>query len=846
MTMCLRQSGLDSPGASRLRCACSVALRAFCLSLWFGGMAFAVEGEVALPTPTAAPAPVELPVGVLGVSDAPTERTLFDLYLADKFVGGILIDYTDTWCEVDDPLGALEQVPDFQKDRAEEVVPLLAGRFERTRVVGGIGKVTCDIFTFRLVLELERDFLKAQAKTLSNRVADPEGGVSLQQNLGVAASGEFSGESNSAFSHRSVIGLGRFFGRFSGAAIQGEQYELTEASSFGYLGDFEIGGGFLETRGQTFANSLQFTGLQARTSDKLLLDPELGRGSLFEIFVPSRARVEFYRSGRLISVQSLDFGLQEVDTRNFPQGSYDVDVVITESNGRVTQDRKFFTKSGFLSVRGRPTYDLQGGVIREEFSTQDTPVYFAALQWRVTDILDVGASVYGADDLSIGQATLSGLYRESYFLGGTSYSTEGDFGLNGSFSTRILDTSVNLSGAKAVEVSSSSRQLSFVPTPGPNDPPDFIPKRDRSTELYFNDRESYSINVRRYFGKVELGYLYLSEIYSGGDLRRTQGPTLQWSIWDGANDGLRYLSTYYDTDVDTVWSNSLAYRYRFSPEWNLGAQAGYFDRSDYDEVVGFLTVTYQDRRRSVYASRFSLTSEARSQKGPGNKNDGDLYSTQLNGEYGGDYLYGRGFVREQAGSRSGDSSYGVTAESAVLVGSDGTAALSYPMAQDSVFIANIRGASPGTRFHILLNDQIFDTVEAGKRSAVSVSPFKTYKVAIRPEDPNQLVDYSTTVYTVTFFPGNVVERAWDVSQVMIVLGRLVDAAGTPLPVVRIKGTNEYVATDDLGFFQAELEGDEVLTVDSPAGSCRVELGRFERPEYFVDLGDVICRPEKKD
>lgn len=779
---------------------------------------------------------------------AQVERTLFDLYASDAFVGGALANYTEQWCEIDDPRGIVEQIPAFQKDRIEDVLPLLAGRIEKERTLEGVGTVLCDIYTFRVVVKLEPRYLKAQARSLTGRLPPPESGFSLQQNFGIAATGEFSGETTSAFSHRSVFGAGKVFGRFNGAAIQGESYELTEASTFAYAGDYELGAGYLETLGQSFANSLQYTGVQVRTSDKVLLNPEDGRGSRLEIFVPSRARVEFYRGERLLSVQVLDFGLQEVDTLRFPQGSYDVDVVITESNGNVTRDRKFFTKSGFLTIRGRPSYNLQLGALRQEFSTADTPIYSGGVQWRAADTIDLAGSVYGSDELAISQISLNGLDRDNYFLASSSFSTKGDIGVNGSFSSNIWGISLNLGGAKSLEVSEASRALAPTPTPtpSPNDPPDFIPRRARARELFFQDRSLYTANVRRAIKRVELGYSIQGEEFQGNDKRYSRGPFGLWNIHDDSKNFLKLGLALYDTDKGRVQSNVLSYRRRLSAAWNLGGQIGYYDREkEGGEIVGLLTLNYDEQRRAQYSSRLALTSEVRDRNGSDTgAEDGAVVTNQLAGDYGGDYLFGRAFVRNQSGTAAGKSSFGVTTESAVLVGNNGSTAISYPMAQDAVFIADIKGVSPGTKFEILMNDQVYDTVTAGKRSAVSVPPFKTYRIGIRPADPNQLVDYDTTTHTITFFPGNVIERSWEVVKVMIVLGRLVNEAAQPITLQRIKGTREYVATDDKGNFQAEITGDEELLVDANGIHCKLAMPEFDRAEFFNELGDVVCRSVK--
>jgi outer membrane usher protein FimD/PapC len=772
------------------------------------------------------------------------ERTLFDLYASDAFSGGILANYTEEWCEVDDPIGALEQLPNIVESKVEDAISLLIGKIKKTKVVEGVGKVLCDIYTFRLVIELEPQFFKAESRGLPGYLPAPESGFSFQQNVGVAATREVAGDTNAAFTHRTVIGSGRYYGRFNGAGTQDGDYELLEASGYGYVGDFEIGTGFLETTGQTFTNSLQFAGVRVRTSDGVLLNPQDGRGSILEVFIPSRSRVEFYRAGRLLTVQMLDFGLQEINTTRFPQGSYDVDIVITETNGNVTRDRKFFTKSGFLTIRGRPSYDFQVGLLREEFSLETTPVVFGGVQWRASDHFDLNGSLYATDELGVGQAQISGLYRDTFFQGATSVSSNGDVGVNGNIAAGIAQgLTVSLSGAKTLKVSESSAQPIATPTPTPDPlaPPELIPDRQRSRELFFQDRTLYLARVRKGFGRLEIDYQVQGEQVGDGVLRRTRGPSFGLQTYDDGKNFVRLNGNFYETEAGSARSGVINYRRRINSQWNVNAQVGYYDRDVQDEIVGLLTVDYNEQRRAMYASKLSLSSEVRERSAlSSDSNQGTVFSNQVSGDYGGDHFYGRGFFRSQEGDSAGSSSFGLNLESAILLGNDGSAAISYPMAQEAVFIANLKGNVPGTKFDLFLNDQRYDTISAGKRSAVSVPPFQVYRVSIQPTDPNELIDYDTTTYSISFFPGNVIERTWEVTQVTIVLGRLLDKDGVPIALQRIKGTREYVATDDLGYFQAELAGDEQLLVERDGVSCTIILPQYEPGEYFYELGDVTC------
>ena len=774
------------------------------------------------------------------------ERTLFDLYASDSFTGGILANYTDAWCEVDDPIGALEQLPNIRTQRLEDARSLLLGRIEKERSIEGIGRVLCDIYTFRLVIELEPQFFTAETMGLPGYLPSPEGGFSFQQNLGFAATREVSGTTQSAFTHRSVIGKGRYFGRFTGATRQDGSYELLEASSYGYIGDFEFGAGFIETTGQTFTNSLQFLGLRAKTSDKVLLDPQDGRGSVLQIFVPSRARVEFYRAGRLLTVQLLDFGLQEIDTSRFPQGSYDVDVVITETNGDVTTDRKFFTKSGYLTIRGRPSYDFQVGVTREEFSLEQTPVAYGGVQWRASDYFDLGGSIYGTDRLAVAQAQMNGIYRDTFFQGSSSLSTRGDAGINGNISYTFLNAmTLSVSGAKTIKISNKSRLANPSPAPLPEEEEEttnFIADRQRLRELLFQDRSFYSVRLRKGIGALSFNYQMQGERVGNGLLRRSRGPAVGWQVYEDGKNFVRLNAQVFETERGGARSGTLSYRRRFTPEWSFNSQVGYYDREEQEEVVGLLTLNYVQQKRAMYDSRLSLSSEARKRNGNlGEDGNGMVYSHQLTADYGGDYLYGRGFIRNQQGGSAGSSSFGINAETAVIVGNGGTAALSYPMAQEAVFIANLKGNIPGRKFELLLNNQRYDTITSGKRSAISVPPFQIYKVSIRPTNPNELIDYDTTSYRLTFYPGNVIEKTWEMVKITIILGRLVDEDGNPIALQRLKGTREYVATDSEGYFQAELAGDEELSVEVNGKTCIPEMPSYQEEDFFTDLGDVICK-----
>jgi hypothetical protein len=86
-----------------------------------------------------------------------------------------------------------------------------------------------------------------------------------------------------------------------------------------------------------------------------------------------------------------------------------------------------------------------------------------------------------------------------------------------------------------------------------------------------------------------------------------------------------------------------------------------------------------------------------------------------------------------------------------------------------------------------------------------------------------------------------VSRTWKVNRVVVVIGRVIDSTGAPIKLKKIKGTRDFVATDENGNFQSDLAGDEKLFIDLKEGGCSIptpDIDNFK--DYLLDVGDVVC------
>jgi hypothetical protein len=772
------------------------------------------------------------------------ETTAFDLYLSDKYQGLILARFTDNWFEILEPTDVIEQLPPL-KDQ-ENVMQLLRGRIQGERILDGIGSVRMDLGTFRIIIRLNEDnFINTKKKLNTVRIGEPESGLAFRQDLRTTYAGELDDEFSGALNHRTMLSYGKLWADADGTYVEHQDYELDTLSGNGIFGDSRVGLGYLRTTGQRFAGSVDFLGISASTAEEIFLDEEALRGSRLEIFIPSRSRVDFYRGGRLLTTQILDFGMQLIDTSRFPQGSYDVEIVITEGNGEVTRERRFFTKSGQLSITDYPLYDAQLGYLRDKFKPEPIPVYQLGLTYRALSFLQVEGSVYGTDELAIGSTELTGLYHDYYFSGGVAQSTQGKTGLSADLTGSLFG--INFGGfySGTVDTTGSNLEQPVGPTPTPTPdedelhprPPSFVTTIEEEQQLnnIASARQTINGYIYKQIGQFEARFVANRNKRDQEETRYAWGPIGIWRILEGASDTVRLELSFLRTEDGEQSSAFLSYIHRFSP-WTINTQLQSGKREAKAETRELSSLEYDTKNRAGLGTRARLSNETVAR-------DGDLSTNNsLEIRHVANRIDGAGFIRDQEGDNS-STSLGANLDAALIRGNHGGVSLSYPAEGDAILIAELTTHSAGmsSEMIIMVNGSEYGRLMPGSQMVIGLAPYHNYRISIKPAEGSELIDYDVEPYDVTLFPGNIVRKTWSVEHVFIALGRIVDDQGNPLPHERLKGFKGYVVTEDDGTFQAEANGTEAVEINSKNRHCRLTLPEISTPEYYHEYGDLTCR-----
>ncbi|WP_196491506.1 TcfC E-set like domain-containing protein [Burkholderia diffusa] len=199
--------------------------------------------------------------------------------------------------------------------------------------------------TFEVLAQLPEEAYAAEGEARSFALADStEKHLSGVLNYDVSGVKNARSEANGYLHVKSVTGYGVYHAYVDGDVRTDSDMSLYEARIERDFKGFNVTGGYLGTwamsaLGQTtFLPGGKFFGISAgNTARSEINDGSLARTPLFA-FMPASGEVQIYRDGKLINVQRVSIGNQEIDTRSLPVGSYAVrvDVVV---NGRVVSSK---------------------------------------------------------------------------------------------------------------------------------------------------------------------------------------------------------------------------------------------------------------------------------------------------------------------------------------------------------------------------------------------------------------------------------------------------------------------------------------------------------------------------
>jgi len=822
-------------------------------------------------------------------------RTEFDLTFQDRRLGsfeGVLKDGLFTF---EDPAAVARAIGDAADQSAVQAFlskPLASNEQFRCRPGQGIAigcgllpnggsGVIVDADTFSVTLFLPRELL-IQRQVSSRLLGDPAKDFSLIQNIQMSAAsagGQGRLSYGGTFTTLASVGRTALVARTTLTDVFGARSEELYAQHI--WGERRAAAGLLQDFQSLTLNSYRMIGGEFGSFFGTLVDPAADNATPIEVLLPKRAQVEVYRFGVLVSSGPYEAGLQLIDTRSLPDGSYAVRVVARDGNQILLDQTRTFSRLSSAVPLGKTGFRFRVGTrVNDTFSltaideaarslfpkTTGELVTSASAQHRFKPWLASGLTVTTFGDKAFGEATLevtrgrlSGVIGAGGGSGGTYSAVMSGGAQFERFSVYLSARRTRVGDATPEQLVSGSRYSPFfanqdlifgsVQAQALGGSISLNGSYTRSQSL--PDRHAAAIQYTRSLQLPRLGNVLLTAGASRSNFDTRVGISV--SFFKRAdrktslafNAGGQYLSNVSAgggrAGVSPVASVSMT-RYEQVGGVDLAGELGASTDADSDRAIA----------RVIAASRVG-TGDVSAQwqsRAFGERN----LTYQANLQTG--FAIGGGAIK--LGLRNpADSMVLVDLSRAPAVPSgpdleqagnpvstpEGDAPDATSTSRGGGEVAPPRKVAEGG-YRVTVDGQAYDFVGPGGRTAIGLQPLREYSVGLRPQGAPEF-DLDATQRPVVLFPGNVARVRFEAQRVITIFGQAVDAAGKPLAGARVEAGNDVAQADDRGFFTITAPLAATVTVRLRNGAPCVQrrinaLVDARQPAILYRFGQVAC------
>jgi hypothetical protein len=627
--------------------------------------------------------------------------------------------------------------------------------------------------------------------------------------------------------------------------------------------DRRVAAGLLQDLNLLTFTSYRIAGAEFSSFYGTYLDQANDLATPMQIVLPQRAQVEVYRNNVLIQTGQYEAGLQTIDTRDFPTGSYTVRIVARNGSSVIMDENRTYTKLANLPPPGKIAFDIRiGERAADNFSLdpqQSTPHRFlppltgefaatASAQRRVGRSFAIGEKILVFNTKFYEETSLQ------FFRGNLQGVIAAGVGSNGTYSgllsgTMTFDkTSFNVSAR-------STHSKATIDDAGGFDLKTYQP--------FFRNEDSIFVSAQRklFGGTLSLsgGYTRSQDLpnrytYSAQFTRPIVLPligTALMTVQGSVSDVDRRISVgfafYRQVDRHTEASFNMGGEVAHSSEGTL--------RNGFSPIAqGTLT-----RSQSIGAT------DVMGQIGGATGADSDrLFGVARADSPLGEMDATAQYQSDTAGG--GNNSVLLNAQSGFVIGG-GQIKLGLRNPSDAMVLVDIKndshadagqgddGQSGGGRtggsiseggYRVTVDSRPGEFVRAGQRVVIGLPALASYDLGLKPEGaPSFDVDGASR--TVPLYPGNVVRLEFKAREVVSLFGQAVDADGKPIPNARVEAGTDFAIADDHGYFTITAPRGDAMTVKKPSGQLCLDkriddvIGK-EQYGLIYRVGALACKP----
>lgn len=680
---------------------------------------------------------------------------------------------------------------------------------------------------FRVEIFINPQMLKKQSLGSPEYLPDPEIEPSLISLFGAALSGSSRGDRSFHLQNRSVASIGKIRLRSDSSLASRAGLSFDNLTIERDRADWRYSGGIFWAPGTELVGRRKILGFGATTQFDTRSDKEALLGLPLLVSLQSSARVEVLVNDRLISSGIYPAGQPLIDTSQLPNGSYEVVLRIKETGRPTREERRFFTKGSQMAPLGQPLFSAFAGFLpkggQASSFSGDTIFYQASATFRLSPAFGIDGTLLGTQDKGIlaaglifhtryAQVRLSGLASTSADAGAVfRAATVGNGPVTASIDVRKI---ISKSGEPLLPVSASNGSFSEDP------------------QSSFGDRGSYtqalgivSYRVGDALLRLNGGYRRAASDAATYDVGAALDiPIVRTGSWElqfqsNVRKSERNLSSFFGLRFHTTRG-----RMAFSGSAGL-SQSRDGDRTK--RMVGESQMAWfrQDEDQNEYAAEVAYGQDANAYA----RASGTIRSALANGRA--DLLHD--FGGNGSTQIAGNVHFGLAA-------SGEHRRLAGRQFDDSAVIVAVSGGTATQTFEVMVDNVSRGKVADGKSLSLFLQPYRTYGIRLRPSGKTA-ASFDTATREITLYPGNVTRVHWQITPIIVLFGRAVDADGRPLSHAEISGPHGIGRTNGEGYFQVETATSDFLRVVARDTTCSIAFPGPPPVKGYLSAGDVVCR-----
>lgn len=756
--------------------------------------------------------------------------TEVDVYFGGVFIYKGLATFTQTELRFLAPEDLAQAIPNLMDEMwAEQILssPLAVNSDyiclgQNTRNCGTLDPEDIEIIfdpeRFQAELFVNSEFLALQTAEVRKYLGESSAGFSVVQSIQAATNGDLNNFSETQYSlqGRSLVSFGETFLQATTNYSDDAGFEIDSLNMQKDLDGMRYRAGLIDPdEGLIFASESQLVGISAGTTLDTREDLRFSTGNTIEVYLPQRSRVSLYRDNRLYSSRFLEAGNHQLDTAALPGGSYDVEIRIEDDTGIRTETR-FYSKSPRLPPLDEPQYSFSLGYRADTqdsspLSTEDDLLWSASYLSRLSPTSAARFAVTGNSDdtvLEIGAFVTArnlqlGAELAKSSLGSTGASLDLSLNLNAfTLRSQYRRTWTDASEATEANLIPNAREQMLLS----------LTTSLMGGGLSINSRA----NLRDDGESVRTTSVdYRARTYHWGTSSLT--PRFDWAQENGEQSVMFTITLRHSSGR---WQFSESAEYTLD---NLQSSAEGSGRAR-ASAIWLSPEDWQSR----YQADFRASRETDSQSNLG----ASLNARNEMGQARLDFNQRLGDIEQARWSGS--------ILTTMVLAENKTAFGGREQNRAAIMIDLSESEAEDVFYRVMVDNGFRGIATPGETITINLAPYNTYSVRLEA-DGMGFASHDNSEREITLYPGNVAYLSWDIEQISVAFGRVLDSEGNAVVNALITGVEGLAVTDSYGNFQAEISGSTPeLQVETRQEICTLILPEYSTNRGISLLGDLAC------